>query len=340
MTETTTTDVRNVVIIGSGPAGLTAALYTSRAMLHPLVISGFIVGGQAGGQLMTTTEVENYPGYPEGVEGPHMMADLRKQVERFHAEFLDGYDVTSVDLSTRPYTIRTGWYDQQDKTKVIDDSGPVIKAKTLIIATGATAKWLGCKGEAEYMNRGASACATCDGALPRFRDRPLVVVGGGDTAVEEASFLTKYASKVMIVHRRDELRASKIMAKRAHEHPKIDIIWNSVLDEIKGNPKDGVTHAVLRDVKTGAITEHEVGGVFMGIGHKPNTDLFKGVIDMDETGYIKLANPPTTYTNVPGVFVCGDAADHVYRQAITAAGTGCAAAIDAERWLEAQEAGG
>lgn len=309
----------NVVIIGSGPAGLTAAIYASRAMLKPLVISGFMKGGPAGGQLMMTTEVENYPGYKDGVMGPVMMADMRHQAARFGTEFIDSVDVKSVDLSKRPFTL------------AMDDDSE-IKTKAVIIATGASANWLGVPGEEEFKNRGVSACATCDGALPLFRDRDLLVVGGGDTAVEEASFLTKYASKVYLIHRRDALRASKIMQERAFDNPKIEIVWNTVLQEIKGERT--VTAAVLHNRETGETWEKPCAGIFMAIGHTPNVSIFGDQLERDEAGYLLLKEPPRTYTSIEGVFAAGDVADHTYRQAITAAGTGCAAAIDCERWLE------
>jgi thioredoxin reductase (NADPH) len=314
--------MENVIIIGSGPAGYTAALYTARGNLNPLVLAGDpLTGAQflPGGQLMTTTEVENYPGYPEGVTGPEMMDDLRKQCERFGAR-VQNKTVTKVDLSKRPFTV---WCDAEE-----------FKAKSIIIATGATAKYLGLPSEEKLLNMGVSACATCDGALPRFRNKPVVVVGGGDTAMEEALFLTNYASKVHIVHRRDKFRASPIMSDRALKHPKIAPEWNTVIDEVLGNDNDGVTGVRLKDANTGATREIPATGYFAAIGHKPNTDLFAGVLDTDETGYLKT-KPDSTYTNIPGVFAAGDVKDHVYRQAITAAGSGCMAAIDCQRWLEA-----
>ncbi len=316
--------MENVIIIGSGPAGYTAALYTARGNLNPLVLAGDpLMGNQylPGGQLMTTTEVENYPGYPEGVTGPEMMDDLRKQCERFGAR-VQNKTVTKVDLSKRPFTV---WCDTEE-----------FKAKSIIIATGATAKYLGLPSEEKLMNMGVSACATCDGALPRFRNKPVVVVGGGDTAMEESLFLTNYASKVHIVHRRDKFRASSIMADRAVKHPKVQVEWNTVVDEVLGNDNDGVTGVRLKDANTGATREIAATGYFAAIGHKPNTDLFAGVLDTDETGYLKT-KPDSTYTNIPGVFAAGDVKDHVYRQAITAAGSGCMAAIDCQRWLEAND---
>lgn len=314
--------MENIIIIGSGPAGYTAALYTARADLKPLCFEGDIYQGyMPGGQLMTTTEVENYPGYPEGITGPEMMAEFKRQAERFGTRF-EAKTVSKVDVSSHPFTVWCG--DEEYKTKVI------------IIATGATAKYLGLTSEEKYMNRGVSACATCDGAVPRFRNKPLVVVGGGDTAMEEAIFLTKFASQVHIVHRRDEFRASKIMAARALENPKITPEWNSVVEEVLGNDKDGVTGVRLKDVKTGETRELECSGYFSAIGHKPNSDLFADTLDLNESGYI-VTKPGTTYTKVEGVFACGDVQDPIYRQAITAAGSGCMAAIDATRWLEARE---
>ena len=314
--------MENVIIIGSGPAGYTAALYTARAKLEPLLFEGELSQEiLPGGQLMTTTEVENYPGYPEGVTGPQMMDDMKKQAVRFGTRVLSK-TVTAVDLSKRPFKVSSG-----DETW---------ETKSIIIATGATAKYLGLESEAKFMNHGVSACATCDGALPRFRDKTVVVVGGGDSAMEEALFLTNFASRVHIIHRRDQLRASKIMGDRALANEKITVEWNSVVDEILGNEQDGVTGVRLKDVKSGEKREIECTGYFSSIGHKPNTDLFKGVLDMDDTGYL-VVKPGSTHTNVEGVFAAGDVQDKVYRQAITAAGSGCMAALDCTRWLEAQE---
>jgi len=306
---------RRVVIVGSGPAGYTAAIYAARAELEPVVIAGL----QFGGQLMLTTDVENYPGFPEGVTGPEMMELFQKQAERFGAEVVME-DAIEIDTSQRPFRIRTA---ERRYT-----------ADALVIATGASAKWIGIESEERLQNKGVSACATCDGAL--FRNKPMAVVGGGDTAMEEALFLTRFATKVTVVHRRDELRASKIMQERALAHEKIEFAWNSVVDEILGD--DFVTAMRLEDVKTGETREIPVEAVFVAIGHKPNTELLQGQIELDDVGYIK-AEAGTSRTNVEGVFACGDAMDPVYRQAVTAAGTGCMAAIDAERWLAEQEVG-
>ena len=303
-------DVRNLIVIGSGPAGYTAALYAARANLEPLVLKGL----DAGGQLMLTTDVENYPGFADGIMGPELMDQMEKQSARFGAEIL-AVHVTEVDLSERPFTVKAG--DQ------------VWKARTLIVATGATARWLDVPGEAKLRGRGVSACATCDGFF--FRERELVVVGGGDSAMEEATFLTKFASKVTIVHRRDEFRASAIMVERALSNPKIEVAWNSVVEEVLGD--DAVTGVMLRNVETGEVSEFRTDGVFMAIGHDPNTSLFRGKLDLDDDGYVTVAEPRTS-TNVDGVFAAGDVTDRIYRQAVTAAGQGCKAAIDAERFLE------
>jgi len=309
---------RKVIIIGSGPAGLTSALYAGRANLAPLVFEG----QQPGGQLTITTDVENYPGFPEGVQGPELMDILRRQAQRFSAETVFK-SVESVDFSKRPF-------------KVIAD-GEEYFADALIIATGASAKWMNIPSEEEYRGYGVSACATCDGFF--FRNQHVAVVGGGDTALEEASYLTNHVSKVTIVHRRNELRASKAMQERVKKNLKIDFIWDSVIEEVLGiknvMPKK-MTGLKLKNVKTGALTEFKCDGLFLGIGHEPNTALFKGFLDMDSVGYLKT-KPFSTATNVPGVFAAGDVADSKYRQAISAAGTGCMAAIDAERFLAEHE---
>src|SRR5215211_198500 len=316
---------RDVVIIGSGPAGLTAAIYSARASLKPLLIDAPADAHKQtapGGQLMITTDVENYPGFSKGIQGPELMAEFRKQAERFGTEFLEAW-ITEVDLSERPFQIYT--------------ASQTISTETLIIASGASAKWLGIPGEAKVPNgfggNGVSACATCDGPLPAFRNGTLIVVGGGDTAMEEATFLTRYAAKVYVVHRRDRLRASKIMQEKAFRNEKIEFIWNTALEEILGTQEHGVTGVRLRNLQTDEEREFECSGVFVAIGHKPNTQLFVGQLDMDEIGYLKTSGLSTA-TNIPGVFACGDVQDSVYRQAITAAGTGCMAAIDAERFLD------
>lgn len=304
--------MRHVVIIGSGPAGLTAAIYTARANLSPLLIEGW----QSGGQLTTTTEVENYPGFAKGIMGPELMKETRTQAERFGTEFLTG-DVTAVDLAQRPFTLTI-------------DGERTIQAQTVIIATGASAIPIGIKNESRLTGHGVSTCATCDGFF--FKGKELIVVGGGDSALEEASFLTKFATKVSIVHRRDKLRASKIMQDRALHNEKISFIWNTVVEDILGS--EVVTGARLKNVVTGKIADVPCAGVFVAIGHRPNTALFAGQIDMDEKGYIRTQRG--TATNVPGVFAAGDVQDSTYRQAVTAAGSGCMAAIDAERFLESE----
>ncbi len=305
--------IEDVIIIGSGPAGLTAAIYAARANLKPLMIEGEEVGGQ----LMTTTDVENWPGEPEGIQGPALMEKTRKQAARFGTRFIS-QNVTKVDLSKRPFTvfIREKEY----------------KAKSLIISTGASAQYLGLPNEKRLLGRGVSACATCDGAF--FKNQEVAIIGGGDTAMEEANFLTRFATKVYVVHRRDSFRASKIMADRVMKNAKIEIIWNHELLDVLGDT--GVTGIKIKNVNTGEVTEKPLHGVFIAIGHKPNTSVFKGLLKMNETGYL-ITEPRSTYTSVEGVFAAGDVQDHVYRQAITAAGSGCMAAMDAERWLEKTE---
>src|SRR6185503_19514842 len=308
-----------------GPAGLTAAIYSARASLKPLLIDAPPDAEKQttpGGQLMITTDVENYPGFARGIQGPELMQEFRVQAERFGTEFMETW-ITDVDLSERPFQLYT-----QNQT---------ISTETLIIATGASAKWLGIPGEAKVPDglggNGVSACATCDGPLPAFRTKTLVVVGGGDTAMEEATFLTRYAAKVYVVHRRDKLRASKIMQEKAFRNEKIEFIWNTQVVEILGTLQEGVEAVRLLNIVTGKESVFPCAGVFVAIGHKPNTDLFKGQLDMDEVGYLKTSGHSTA-TNIPGVFACGDVQDSVYRQAVTAAGTGCMAAIDAERFLD------
>ena len=325
--------VYDVVIIGSGPAGCTAAIYNSRAFLKTHVVAGF----EAGGQLMLTSDVENFPGYPDGVTGPEMMADLRKQAERFGATFEDG-DATEVDFTSRPFTVKTDTATH--------------RAKTVIVATGSSAKWLGLESEKRLMGRGISACATCDGFF--FKDKHVVVVGGGDTAMEESLFLTKYASKVTILHRRDAFRASKIMQSRVLGHKKIEVVWNSEVIELlgaerveavrvashpQGNPMDHIKDTADAAASGGKVYGLACDGLFVAIGHRPNTDLFRGQLHLDEAGYIMPEGAHQTRTNIPGIFVAGDVFDHRYRQAITAAGTGCKAAMDAERWLDEHEEG-
>ncbi len=310
---------RKLVIVGSGPAAYTAAIYAARANLEPLVFEGFF-SGEPGGQLMTTTDVENYPGFPEGIQGPELMNRMRKQAERFDSTILTE-DVKSVNL--------------KNGTFVVKGSETEIEAKALIIATGATAKRLDIPGtrDGEYWQRGVTACAICDAAAPIFREKDLYVIGGGDTAVEEALFLTKYGKKVFIVHRRDELRASKVMAERALKHPKIEVIWDSVL--VKAEGENVLTSVTLKNVKTNEETKREASGIFFAIGHSPNTTFLAGQLKTNDTGYITV-KPGTTYTSVEGVFAAGDVQDPHYRQAVSAAGSGCMAALDAERWLSAK----
>jgi thioredoxin reductase (NADPH) len=308
-------DVRKVIIVGSGPSGLTAALYTGRANLSPLMLAGV----QHGGQLMLTTEVENYPGFEHGIQGPELMDVMRRQAERFGVEIVDD-DAIGVDLSQRPFTVKTAERTYQ--------------GQTLIVTTGASAKMLGLPSERQLLGHGVSTCATCDGFF--FKGQDLIVVGGGDSAMEEANFLTKFANKVTVVHRRDTLRASKIMQDRARKNEKIAWALDSTVDEVLDVAKGKVTGVRLRNLKTGARSELAVGGMFVAIGHTPNTQLLAGQLELDPGGYV-VTRPGSTRTSVPGVFAGGDVADHVYRQAVTAAGTGCMAAIDAERFLEAEE---
>jgi thioredoxin reductase (NADPH) len=306
-------EIRELVIVGSGPAGLTAALYAARADLRPIVIEG----AEAGGQLMLTTDVENYPGFPDGILGPELMMNFREQAERFGAEFVTA-DVDRVDLSGSPFG---AWVEDTE-----------YRSEALIISTGASARMLGLPSEGRLLGHGVSTCATCDGFF--FREKNIAVVGGGDSAIEEALFLTKFASRVTVIHRRDELRASKIMQDRAFANSKIDFRWNSVVTDVGGDGRVDAVH--LRDTVTGDASDLEVGGLFVAIGHDPNTKLFEGQVELDENGYVVLPSGGSTATSVEGVFAAGDVADHVYRQAVTAAGTGCMAAIEAERWIEAR----
>jgi thioredoxin reductase (NADPH) len=304
--------MRNMVIIGSGPAGLTAAIYAARANLSPLLIEG----KEPGGQLTLTTLVENYPGFADGIMGPKLMEDMHAQAKRFGAEILTGF-VHKVELTKPPFRVYYG-----------DES---VEAKTVVISTGSSAKLIGIESEMKLMGHGVSTCATCDGFF--FRGKEIAVVGGGDSAMEEATFLTKFATKVSLIHRRDTLRASKIMQDRALENPKIKFIWNTVVEEVEGSKDTGVTGLKLKNLKTQEASQLKLDGLFVAIGHNPNTDIFKGQIELDDRGYI-ITQPNSMRTNIPGVFACGDVQDPVFRQAITAAGTGCMAAIEAERWME------
>ncbi|MEI6809473.1 MAG: thioredoxin-disulfide reductase [bacterium] len=303
--------MKKLIIIGSGPAGLTAAIYSARARIETVIVEGLLPGGQ----LTTTTDVENYPGFPASIDGYSLVLEMRKQAERFGTVFVSG-DVKFASLVEKPPSLTL-------------ETGEVLQAAAIIIATGASARYLGIASEQKLRGKGVSACATCDGAL--YRDVPLAVVGGGDTAMEEALFLTRFASRVTIIHRRDQFRASKIMAERVQSHPKISIVWNSAVEEVLGAAADKVTGVRVRNLITSALSDIPVGGLFLAIGHKPNTDAFKGQLDMDETGYLIAKN---TRTNIAGVFAAGDVQDSVYRQAITAAGSGCMAALEAQRYLE------
>ncbi len=313
-------DLKDLVIVGSGPAGHTAAIYAARANLKPFMFEGYVAGGSAGGQLTTTTDVENYPGFPEGIQGPELMKLFRKQAEHFGTEMV-GEDIVEVDFSKRPFAIKSDLRE--------------VRAKAVIIATGAIARRMGVPSEEKMWNNGMSACAVCDGALPFFKNQPLMVIGGGDTAVEEACYLTKFGSVVYLVHRRDELRASKIMQKRAFDNKKLEIIWDTVFEDAIG--EDFVTGARVQNIKTKEVKDISVSGIFYAIGHTPNTQMFENQLDLDATGYIKV-KAGTQETSVEGVFAAGDVHDYKYRQAVTAAGTGCAAALEAERWLAEQNA--
>ena len=304
--------MRNMIIIGSGPAGLTAAVYAARANLEPLLIEG----KEPGGQLTLTTLVENYPGFSDGIMGPQLMEEMRKQAQRFGAEIVNSH-VHAVKLKEQPFRV---YYGDQE-----------VQAKTVVISTGSSAKLIGIETEIQLMGHGVSTCATCDGFF--YRGKEIAVVGGGDSAMEEATFLTKFATKVSVIHRREALRASKIMQDRAFANKKIDFVWNTVVEEILGSRETGVTGLKVRNIKTQGVSELKVDGLFVAIGHNPNTEIFKGQVDLDDHGYIKT-QPDSTRTNIPGVFACGDVQDPVFRQAVTAAGTGCMAAIEAERWLE------
>ncbi len=312
-------DVKNTIIIGSGPAGFTAAIYAARANLKPFLFEGLAKGGQPGGQLMLTTDVENYPGFPEGIQGPELMEQFRKQAARFGTELLRE-DVTNVDFTKRPFKLSAGGQDYV--------------SKTVIISTGASANWLGLPSEKALQGFGVSACATCDGFF--FKNKEVLVIGGGDSAIEEATFLTKFASKVTVVVRRDVFRASKIMQDRLFANKKIETLWDSTIVEIKDPAQRKVTGAVLKNLKTGAVSEKKCDGIFMAIGHTPNTEIFKGKIELDAKGYVKVHDG--SLTNIAGVFACGDVQDFKYRQAVTAAGSGCMAALDAEKFLESEHA--
>lgn len=322
-----TSEVKKVVIIGSGPAGWTAAIYAARAMLNPVVYEGAIseenrlAGTLPLGQLNLTTDVENFPGWPKGVMGPDLMMNMRTQAEHVGAKIVTE-DIVSIDLTRRPFMMK-------------DSAGEAVAAHSVIIATGASANYLGLPSEERFKNNGVSACAVCDGALPRFRNKPLVVVGGGDSACEEGTYLTKFASVVYLVHRRDQLRASKIMAERALANPKIEPVWDSVVDEVLGDEVQGVTGVRVRNLKTGELRTLEATGMFAAIGHTPNIRFLNGQLELDDKGFIVLQDKFRTTTNVEGVFAAGDVADSTYKQAITAAGMGCKAALDAERWLAA-----
>ena len=311
-------DIQNLIIIGSGPAGYTAAIYAARAELKPLLFEGKQLGGQPGGQLMLTTEVENYPGFPEGLTGPEMMANFKKQAERFNTEIVSD-DIVEVDFSVRPFILKT--------------ENKEYKANSVIICTGAQAVWLGVEGEQKYQGAGVSACATCDGFF--FKDQEIIVVGGGDSAMEEANFLTKFASKVTVLVRRDELKASKIMQRRSMDNAKISFLWNTEVQEVLGDG-NRMTGVKIINNQTKETSELNAGGLFVAIGHKPNSDIFKGKIDLDEKGYI-VVGQGNTKTSVEGIFAGGDIIDYIYRQAVTAAGTGCMAALDAERYLSSKE---
>jgi len=317
-----------IVIIGSGPAGWTCAIYAARANLNPVIYEGAISeenrlhGCLPLGQLNLTTEVENFPGFPHGIQGPELMVAMREQAERYGARVVTE-DIKSVDFSKRPFVL-------------IDSEGNAMEAHSVVVATGASANYLGLPSEERYKNHGVSACAVCDGALPRFRNKPLIVVGGGDSACEEGNYLTKFASTLYLVHRRDSLRASKVMAKRLLDNPKVKPVWNSTVEEVLGNPEKGMTHVRVKSVQTGQISEIEAVGMFAAIGHTPNTKFLNGQLKTDQHGFVKLIDPFRTLTSVEGVYAAGDVADPMYKQAITAASMGCKAALDAERWLAAQ----